>query len=244
MHLDEGAVQRLLDDELDPAEARAAGTHLADCADCRARVAEARRDSRVVNSALDALDVPPPRIEAGTVAARARAGEPWQLRRAAGFLIAIGIAGAAYAAYAAPGSPVPGWIESAAAWLGGREPVRRAAVAPGAVSGIAIQPGASLVIVFTSVQAVGTARVFLTEGDEVTIRAAQGAATFSSDAERLVIDNAGAGADFTIQLPRTAPRIEIRLGREPLLLKEGGRATVAGVEAPEPWILPLTPPVR
>src|SRR5262245_5754392 len=98
MHLDEGRIQRLLDAELDPATARAAREHLAGCADCRARVAEARRTADTVTAALGTLDAPAPRIDSLAVAARARIEEePAGLRHAAGFVLALVLVGAAYA---------------------------------------------------------------------------------------------------------------------------------------------------
>ena len=244
MHLDEGRIQRLMDGELDAAAAKAVMDHATQCQECSERLADARRDALVTSGALAMLDRPAPRIEAAAVAARAQAEwEPSVSMRAAGILLAIGLIGAAFAAYAAPGSPVPAWVESFAAWLGGRPAERSAAESPPTrgEAGIAVTPGPSLLVVFTTAQAAGVARVSLIDGDEVIIRAPHGAATFSSEPDRVVIHNAGSTADFTIELPRGAPRVEIRLGDQRLLLKEGARVSGVGTPAAESLLLPLSP---
>jgi len=244
MHLDEGRIQRLLDAELEPAAERVVDEHVAACEECRVRVAEARRDAAMVAMALGALDGPAPVIQASAVAARAQAEAEYALpRQAAGFLIALVLAGAAWAAYAAPGSPVPAWVDSFGAWLAGRPAERGATAAPpgGTEAGIAVAPGTSMVIVFRAAQAAGTARVWLTDGAEVVIRAGQGAASFGSDDGRLIVDNTGSTADFMIEIPRSAERVEIRLGPDRLLLKEGARVIAVGGETAEPFLLPLSP---
>ncbi len=223
MHLDEELVQRLLHGELAPAAETPVREHLAECPDCRARVVAAGRAERTVHTLLAHLDHPPPRVDAGTLAARARARSPGWLRWAAGILLVAGLAGAAYAA---PGSPVRGWVQAALQRIGGGPvavpeapgPAEPLEVGP---SGIAVAPGAGLLILFTSRQAEGEARVTLTDDAQVMVRALTGAVIFTSDVDRLVVENRGSSATFEIQIPRRAPRVEIRVDGIRMFLKDG-----------------------
>jgi hypothetical protein len=69
------------------------------------------------------------------------------------------------------------------------------------------------------------ARISLTDGAELVVRAAQGAATFRSDLDRLVIDNRGPASTFEIEIPRSAPLVEIRVNDDRIYLKEGERTS-------------------
>lgn len=223
MHLDEEQVQRLLHHELPPAAETAARAHLAACSDCRGRAAEAERDEQEVHALLRALDHPVPRLDPESVAARARAHGfvPPRVRWAAGILLALGLAGVAYAA---PGSPLRRWAQAVAERLGGssrRPPVAPTALIPDSGAGIAVVAGPELVILFTAPQPAGQAQVSLTDGAEVVVRAPIGAATFTFDVGRLVIDNRGSSATFTIQIPHAAPLVEIRVAGQRVFLKEG-----------------------
>ena len=189
------------------------------------------------------LDHDPPRITADDIAARARAaGMRARLRWAAGFVLVAAVAGTAYAA---PGSPLRGWLSMLAERFRVEAvPNADSALVPNpSTAGVAIVPGAALVIEFTHQQQSGLARVTLTNGAQVEVRAPSGAATFSSDPERLVIDNQGSAADFAIVLPRGANRVEIRVGGFPVLLKARDRVTLTrGTAEPAAWVVPLTPP--
>lgn len=226
MHLDEDQVERLLHRELGRTAEASVRQHLAACPDCRRRVAQAEQEEEDVYALLRHVDHPAPRIDAGAVTARSTARVAWA-RWAASVLLALGVAAAAYAA---PGSPLPAWAKAVTDWVGGRP---RARAPDRDVAGIAIVPGRSLVILFTSFQSWGEARVTLTDGAEVVVRAPSGTATFTSDAERLVIDNRGSSATFEIQIPRTAARVEVWVNRVRLFLKDGPRVT-------GPLLLPLT----
>lgn len=244
MHLDEEQAQRLLHGELPGSAEAVARAHLAECADCRERIAEAEREERQVDALLRHVDHDPPRISARAVARRARAQDLGWARWAAGIIIALGIAGAAYAS---PGSPLPAWLDAIAEWIEG--PVDRpgsdsAPVLPqdSAVAGIAVAPGRELIILFTSSQAEGQVRISLTDSADVVVRAPIGTATYTADAERLVIDNQGSVSTFEVQIPRAASRVEIRLAGDRIFLKEGRRITTdqSTIEG-GPYVLPLTP---
>lgn len=83
----------------------------------------------------------------------------------------------------------------------------------------------------------------LVAGPEVAVRGPVGAATFTSDVDRLVIDNRGSAASFEIAIPATAPRVEIRVGADRIFLKDGARVTTAGsARGRAPFLLPLASP--
>jgi len=245
MHLDDERVQRLLDGELSPAAERSAREHLVACAECRARAAEAEREETELAGLLHLLDHPAPALsaEAIAVAARRRAGP--SVRWAAGLLLAAGLAGAAYAT---PGSPIPGWIARLAERTEGRRsppgpaPAASQAEDPG-VAGIAVPPGERLLLSFDSAQAEGEAAVrLLDEATEVTVRAPAGAATYLAGADRLTIANGVTRASYAIDVPRGAPRVEIQVAGTRVFLKEGASITArAGTDsATGVYRLPLT----
>lgn len=227
MHLDDAQVQRLLHGELARVSETAAREHLAGCAVCRERVEVAAQEEAEVFALLGAVDHPVPTIGAGTVELRARTPNGRGLKWAAGIALALGIAGAAYAA---PGSPLPGWVSVLTGWMRPEPELAQSPSSPpplpvSDVAGVAVAPGQRLVIAFTSSQAEGSAHVRLTDGAEVVVRAPSGAATFSSDADRLVIDNQGGTGTFEIQIPRSAPRVEILVDRARRFLKDADRIT-------------------
>jgi len=193
------------------------------------------RAQREVDALLQRLDDPAPRFDANAVVAIARARTRERntglLVRAAGFALACGIV---TAAYSAPGSPLPIWVASVVRWVSERaQPapqVRAPAIAPEpARAGIEVAPGRELMIDFSSFQPGGQIRVRLADRADVSVSAPSGAATFSSGAERLTIDNRGAAVTFEIEIPRSAPRVEVRIGGHPLFLKAGAQVVTAAV---------------
>ena len=225
MHLDEEQVWRVLHGELAAAIEPSINEHLAGCADCRERLETARREEHGVYALLRQVDHPVPSVEAAVMVGSARAPRAgW--RWVAGILLAVGFAGVAYAA---PGSPVRVWVAAMLARMGapGHPPVI-AGSSPSSgsgVAGIAVIPGRALVIVFTSRQPVGEAVVLLTDSSQLTVHAPIGAATFTSEPDRLVIQNQGSSVNFEIAVPTSALRVEIRVGGETRFLKEGPRIT-------------------
>lgn len=243
MHVDEEQVQRLLHRELPRVGEIAARQHLAGCVTCRDRVDRAAREEADVFALLGAVDHPVPAIAVGAVERRARAPDTRRLQWAAGIVLALGIAGAAYAA---PGSPLPRWVSVLSGWMRAGPQLTEPPSSPSplqasGIAGVAITPGQRLVIAFTSSQSEGHAHVRLTDSTEVVVRAPSGAATFSSDADRLVIDNRGRTGTFELQIPRTAPRVEILVDGTRRFLKEGGRITANEVRgAPGVYAIPLS----
>jgi anti-sigma factor RsiW len=234
MHLDLEHLQRLVHGELSPAGERSAREHLAVCAECRAGAADLERQEAEVHALLRQVDHVVPAVDVRTIVARARARRAGWLRWAAVTLVSLGLAGAAWAA---PGSPLKAWAEAVTAWIRGTPEVTEPSVA-----GIAVAPGSDLLVLFTSTQTAGTVRVSLSDSADVVVRAPVGAASYSTEADRLVIDNRGSQASFEVHVPRAAPRVEIRVAGVRRFLKEDSVVTGPTVVPLTPYMLiPLTP---
>ncbi len=233
-HLDEEHRERLLHGELPRDAEDSARAHLAACPDCRRGLEDSARELQQVQALLEALDDAPPAVDLAVVIRPRRS----TLRRAAPVLqwaagLALFVAAAA-GAYAWPGSPVPAWLSAVNARFGGGPPHSTQPASPPPAplaeppeSGIAVLPGRDFLIRFAAPQVVGEVRVTLVEGREIEVRAPVGAARFTSNATRLLIDNHGSQASFEVAIPRAAPRVEIIVGDERVLLKEGARVTGA-----------------
>jgi anti-sigma factor RsiW len=237
MHLDEETIQRLLNGELERFAESPAHLHLTQCEECRARLEAAAREEEETHALLRFADHSPPAVSVEAIANRARQLQEEErarnlrrtagMRRAAGILLVIGLAGAAYAF---PGSPLPKWLSAAMGWIresGSGPPVSAPQVTSredgGSMSGIAVPAGKNLVIVFTSPQEEGAVKVSITEENDVVVRGPSGSANFTSEEEQLVIHNESSAESFEIEIPKNAPRIEIRVGEKTIFLKEGNR---------------------
>jgi hypothetical protein len=226
MHLDEEQLQRLLHGQLPSRAARSAREHLAECGECRERFVTAEREDKQVLALLRQVDNPIPVIDPQALAARLRWTTPAISRWAAGILLFLGVAGAAYAL---PRSPLRDWVRSAVAWIADAEPAPEqpptsdAPTAP--VAAIASLPGNRFVIEFESAEQGGQANISLTDRRDVIVRAPAGTASFTSRAGRLNVANAGVGARYEISIPRSAPRVEIRVAGTPVFVKDGARVT-------------------
>jgi hypothetical protein len=241
MHLNEEQLQRLLHQQLDASSLLAARDHVAVCRECRERLLTAEQDEAEVHALLRQLDHPPPEMNAEEIAARAAGRSAGWGRWAAGILLFLLGAGAAYAI---PGSPLRGWIRGAVAWLETPSQVEPLPPTldqePEPTAGIAAIPGSDFTIAFAAPEPGGSARVSLTDGEEVVVRAPRAAASFTSTAQGLMIANAGTGAAFEIAIPRSAPRVEIRMGDRRIFLKRAARVvTDAKEESPGHYTLSL-----
>jgi hypothetical protein len=245
MHRDDEQVQRYLHGELTAAEAEMMRDHLRACAECRMRLVAAAEEEEMVDRLLRQLDHAPPQLAAEAVAARSRVRGSHSLRWAAAVLVALGTAGAAYAAV---GSPLSAWV---GAWFDRVGASPEAAPSPSGIdpataeppSGIAVAPGEDLLVVFSTAQPTGAARVVLTDGPNVEVRSSIGSGIFSSELDSLVIDNTGSSAAFEIDIPRAAPRVEIRVAGRPVLLKQGSTITSdSATDSAGVYHLPLTHP--
>lgn len=191
-------------------------------------------EDREVAELLSRLDHPVPPVSVEMVIGRARRAGVERLRWAAGIALALGLA--ASAAYAAPGSPVPGWIAQAARALGLAAPVADpsfdGAQLPAESAGIALIPGDSLLIEFLEAGLSGYLRVDLTDDAEVIVQAPTGSTRFASEPERLLVEHPTPDT-VHVQLPRAGGRVVIRVGARELLQKDGpavstGQEAVAG----------------
>jgi len=241
MHLDEETIQRLVDDELTPERALAARQHLAACEPCRHRANEAKAERLAAEGWLRIVDVPAPPVDMGSILRAAPRRPSHRMRWAAGFLVALGAAGAAYAL---PGSPVRAWVDDAVHWVSGRReaetsvpPSRGPEPSMPTVAGISVAPGRHLVVVFVRRQEGASVRVSLNDGADVRVTGPSGSASFVSEAERLVIDNRPMPVAFDVRIPRAAPRVEIQVAGERILLKEGA---VLVPDVGSPVVLPLS----
>lgn len=204
----------------------------------------------MVSNLLARLDAPAPRVVIGDVVAAAsdastswmHDGRRWN-RWVAGVLLMLGIGGAAYAV---PGSPVRRWVNDLIPKAFIREAPSGTGV-PGSVApspslgGIAVVPGPSFLISFPRPSG-GEVRISLVEGDHLMVRAPAGGASYESGPDRLVIDAGEAPIAFTIDIPRSAPHVEIRVAGARIFLKEGDR-TEPSLPVPS-GSLPLAPRAR
>jgi hypothetical protein len=226
MHLDDETIQRLLDPAVPASVSTRAEAHLRSCAECRSKLAEAKRDEAWTFEQFRHLDHPAPQASVQTIVARsARKFYGWQ-RLAAGIVLAIGVAGIAYAA---PGSPLPGLFDRV---IGLVRPARAPILPSSRIqprqpdqAGIAVDPGERLTIVLPSRQTPDTAVVSLIDGNEVVVRALGGTTTFDWQETRLQIRHSGAAARFDIAIPRNAHWVELKAGERSLLVKRDSQVT-------------------
>jgi hypothetical protein len=111
------------------------------------------------------------------------------------------------------------------------------------VAGIALTPGSRLAILFLRDQAGGVATVSFSDSGDVVVRAQRGTARFTSEVNRLSIDNAGDSARFDILIPRGSPWVEIRVKGRRVFLSQASRVvTAAAPDADGRYPLPLAVP--
>jgi hypothetical protein len=219
MHLDDERVQRLLHGELEPAGELLARRHLIACDDCRTLVDEARAEEHRIFGLLRGMDHPLPHADPLVILGTVRSPRSGWGRWAAGVLLLVAAGGAAYAA---PGSPLPAALDRLVAMLApaesrhGPDATASDTAHPGA--GIAVAPGDRLTIRFVVGGDSTVATLSLTDGEEAVVRAVEGAATFSSDVDRLTVRSAEP-ARFEILIPRSSPWIEVLAGETPIFRK-------------------------
>jgi len=241
MHLNDEQIQRALHGELDTASRAALERHLAECPPCARAFADAGRDEQAVFDLLGHLDHAPRPLDLGAVVAPARSRAAVWIRRAAAFAVVAALGGAAYAI---PGSPLPAMLGRAAHWITGRtSPEPAPGTAERVTSGISVTPGPRFTIHFTDEQSTGVLEVTLTDRDQVVVRVLGGAATFTSDADRLTVENRGSAADYEIEVPAASPWIEITVGGRRRLLKQGDRLFTDGpADTQGRYVLPMIAP--
>ena len=235
MHLNDEQIQRYLHGELSARERDDVAAHIAECQLCTGRVADAEHEERDVFGLLETLDHRPPRRDINTVMASNRkfrrpARNLW-IRRVAVLVLIAGLGGAAYAI---PGSPVPGWFKKIGSLVGGDQaPVEETSEPVDTVdtttlvpstSGIAIPPSKRFAIVMAAPQDSGIVYLTPTEGFNVTIRALGAAPRFTlTSSDRLDVDNTGLNSSYEIEVPMSANFVELVVGDRRIILKDARR---------------------
>lgn len=223
MHLNDEQIQRWLHDELDTPTRASLAQHLAECEACTRKIALADAEEKSIFDLLGHLDHPAPRVDAAAFARRRGAWVTWG-RRAAGIAVAAMLAGAAYAI---PGSPLPALVKKVTQWATGSEsstPASSDSLATAATpvtSGIAVPVGSRFSIDFIVEQTSGTVAVSLTEGPNVVVRVFGRSVTFTTDVDRLTIDNRSSTADYEIEIPRSAASVTVSIAGRQMALKDG-----------------------
>jgi hypothetical protein len=193
-----------------------------------------------IDAMLRHLDHAVPPVTAEGLIARAGASEGrGRLRWAAGIVLALGVAGAAWAI---PGSPLRDWVAALTASTSHEpSPIEQAPpVDPKPVlAGIAVDPGARLVIEFLEKQHEGEIRITLTSGEQVEVRAPNGAARYTSEPGRLLVDNRGSRAAFEVNIPRTAAMVEVMVENSRTFLKREMHITPSLPANNQPLIIPF-----
>jgi len=241
MHLSEEQVQRVLHGELASATAREVDDHLEACPECRALVDRAEQEERWLLDRLGALDHPVPAVRAGDIV-RSRSRRGWG-QWAAGIFLGAALAGAAYAI---PGSPLPGVI----ARIVGSQETRGSSTVTAEPSdsvvvqaGIAVAPGSRLTISFETAVAGDTAVVSLSDSGDVVIQGRGGISSFTSDPERVAIHREGGAGRFDIFIPRSAPLVTLEVGTRRILIKRASRVTAdAPPDRQGRYVVPLISP--
>ena len=98
MHLDDEQVQRWIHGELSPEPGAVVREHLAECVECRSLVSAAKAEEARIFDLLGAADHPAPPVDVATIVAGVGGGAHRWGRLAAGVLLGLVGAGAAYAA--------------------------------------------------------------------------------------------------------------------------------------------------
>ncbi len=224
-HLDEGALLAVRDGEA----ADEAERHLEACEACRQALETVRLRRGFVADALSGLDEPfalAPAREA--VRARASRGRLVRartvrrsLRRAAGVALFLGAAGAAWAM---PGSPVPGWLSRLE---GSAEAGSTAAASPSAQTGVQMDMASGPARIVLTGAGPGTEiEVVLVDGTTAAVTAPRGTRYATSQGR---IEAAVAPGAVRVRLPR---------GVHPATLEVSGRIylrnTDAGLQVPGP----------
>jgi hypothetical protein len=248
-HLGADDIQRALHNELPPERDADLRRHLDACSECAAALAEAEREETEVYGALGALDHPAPAVSASAILAAgegavrsglARAGVPrasW-MRWAAGIVLGLGIAGVAYAA---PGSPLRDWIGALTERTSpSPEPPSSAPAQAAGGGGVGVAPGDRFVVELSGVETGGAVWVLFTDEAVVEVETSSGRSQlmFTSAPGQLVVWPVATDT-IRLEIPRTAPRVEVTSAGRTIAVAESGTLLVEGatVAGPGPFIL-------
>ena len=185
-------------------------------------------EERWISDRLQELDHPVPPVSARDVmGAAGRPRRSWG-RLAAGIALVLATTGLAFAM---PGSPLRHWVARVVQSLRPAEAPSPKVAVPGTAvpsqAGIAVDPGDRFTIQLAPSPTIDSAIVWLSDGSEVTVRARGGSTTFTSDFGRLDVAHSGRPGALEIQVPRTAPSVEIRSGSRRVWVKQRDRVVSA-----------------
>jgi len=244
MHFEAGTIQALMHGELPPAEQAEAVRHQTMCEPCRTAVERARREDTWVRGRLAVLDRTPPAV-ADVMPRVQRAPHRARWSRAATLLVLLGGAGLAWA--------MPAVRDPVRAWLGGAARGAPAAVADlppapqvatsaaSAGSGVSVAPGARFTVSISVTGGAGTLFVRVVEAADVSVRASGSNVSLESQDDALLVRNPGGDGDYFVEIPRAAPRVEVRVNDTRLVLVERGAVMPAGAPLATEW---MSYPVR
>jgi hypothetical protein len=246
MHLDAGDIQRVLHGELPPDGAAAAERHLDACPDCAAALAEAAKEESDIYGALAALDHDAPTLTASFVLGRSQgtlrppARLPW-MRWAAAIVLGLGVAGVAYAA---PGSPLRDWIAALtedAPRPSPPEPSPPTQTAASGGGGVGVPPEDFLQVELSGGTSGAAVRLLFADAGELRASGGSGQVSYSLAPGRLLVGPVGADT-IQLEVPRSAPRVEVRSDGRPVAVAERGVLLVGGapVSGAGPFVLGLS----
>lgn len=240
MHLDEERVQRFLHGELEATSEVFIKRHIAECGKCRSMIEESRREEEETFLRLRAVDHDVPLLSADSLIAGIDPVRPGRFRRAAIIVFGLGVAGTAWAA---PGSPVPDWIGGLLGRGGDSAPPAPVTAPPVPAAtdsaGIDVLPGTALSIRIPRPPRAGRVIFFIANTGAVRVRTRMGAAAFTSDEERIVIDVRADSLDIFIAVPSGAPLVELFIGGRSVLRKDGPGVVASVPDEDRRWVFPL-----
>ncbi len=234
MHPADAVLLALCHRELAPDDSAAVERHTSGCAVCARRLEALRRDDVAVAALLGFLDHrDDARVVVPVAPLRGRApATGWRHWVAAGLAFFVVSA----VAVALPGSPLRRWF------LEGKPaaPTVRVVAAPpepppppqpppepaaaARVSGVALGPAVDAEVVFAEDQPAGDIRLVLADTGTVRVKALGGRVGFRVGEARIVVDNHLPATRYEVTVPRSLPRLVLRVGARPLIEIRNGRA--------------------
>lgn len=246
MHLDDERIERFVHGELPAPTRDQAARHLESCAECRNRVDQLFQEAEELKRLLRSVDHATPSVTAASLVARAEARAS-RLRRAAIVVFSLGAAGAAWAA---PGSPIPEWVSDlfrsdTEARVHPGEPAAPTDQDAADAAGIDVAPGRNLTVRIPEARRSGSVILTLSDAADLSIRTGPGEAAFTSDEDRVVVDLLTDSLDLSIAVPRHAPAVDVLIGGRLAFRKIGPRVIADGVpDGPERWVISLAPELQ
>jgi hypothetical protein len=180
------------------------------------------REDLELDGLLRSLDHELPTITADDVMARARRSRLAPLRLAAGIVVAVAVAGVAYAL---PGSPIRDWVDAAFDRTGQTGDERRPRPAGDSGAGLVLDPADTLSVTIAPGSS-GHIRIVTTEDAELIARMVSGEARFTSDPYGLGVDMRTPDT-LELRVPRAARSVTVIAGERPVFTIHDGEVSSA-----------------